>query len=68
MSWFAARMTTVHHSSAAFILDNLKASALGLGGADCDEKFKCNQAVIRAERKTRRRKRSVDKYQFEWNI
>lgn len=67
MSWFASRIIT-NQSSAAFILENLKASALGLGGADCDEKFKCDPAVIRAERKKRRRKRSVEKYRFEWNI
>lgn len=67
MSWFASRLA-VNQSVSSTILESLKASAMGLGGAECDKKFRCDMKIIHAERKRHRRKRSTEKYVFQWSI
>lgn len=67
MSWFVSRLIP-NQSVSTTILESLKASAMGLGGAECDKNFQCDMKVIHSERKRRRRKRSAEKYVFQWNI
>lgn len=67
MSWFVSRLIK-NQSPSTTILESLKASAMGLGGAGCDKVFKCDEDIIHKERKKRRRKRSLSGYTFEWDI
>lgn len=67
MSWLSSRMISTSALSPA-VLECLKASAIGLGDGNCDDAFSCDLNMIKQQRKLRRRKRSLDKYVFRWNI
>ncbi|XP_063989767.1 uncharacterized protein LOC135169029 [Diachasmimorpha longicaudata] len=55
MSWLCGRM--VHQATWPAMFDSIKASILGLGGANCDDLYPgCNLAEERRKRRRRRRK------------
>lgn len=67
MSWLTTKFIT-HQLTEISALESLKASALGLGLADCQKQFRCDVHVMLQERNNRRRKRSIETFEFEWNI
>lgn len=62
MSWLSSKI-----GSTRSILENLRASVLGLGNGNCEKIYKtCNFTIQHADRKLRRKKRKADNFVFNW--
>lgn len=65
MSWLSSRMISTHAPMSS-ILESLKASAMGLGGADCSIMYsECNLEIQIDERKLIRKRRELEKYELK---
>lgn len=68
LSWLSSRIITNQLPSGS-ILESIKASTMGLGGANCTKIFPdCDLKMIEEDRKKRRIKRELHNFPFEWSI
>lgn len=68
LSWLSSRIITNQLPSGS-ILESIKASTMGLGGANCTKIFpNCDLKMIEEDRKQRRIKRELHNFPFEWSI
>lgn len=66
MTWYSARVMTSQPRMNT-VLDSLKASILGLGRADCRQLYpRCD--IDAGKQVWKRKKRSLNRYKFEWNV
>lgn len=67
LSWLSSRMISTQ-PAASSILESLKASAYGLGRADCPKMFPCDYRIAKAATNRTRIERSAQNHIFEWDI
>lgn len=68
LSWLSSKIITQQLPSGS-ILESIKASTMGLGGANCTQIFPdCDLKMIEEDRRKRRIKRELHNFPFEWSI
>lgn len=67
LTWLSSRMISTQ-PAASSILESLKASAYGLGRADCPKMFPCDYGITKAATNITRTERSAEQHIFEWDI